>query len=735
VTRSVRLPELLAALLVTAAPAGAEYTWSPYLFGNDVQDLLVHDGRLWWATFDGLVIMDLEDESFEVHRRSPRGLPSDSLNAITLDADGNVWCATASRGIAIRMAVGGWDFRSTFDGLPDRSVLTLARNGDEIVAGTVQGYVSFDADGGTASSCTVIDPCVDILPSLTIQAAIAVSPEVTWYGTPSGPVRVTSDETFEVLTDGLSSEAVQAFHLQGSDLWVGTEDGAYRFDDTTDTWIVTSDITGSVNDFVEVGGVLHAVSSGSRYVYASDGAGGWTVVAGRFPTSAPPRALAVDDEGRLWVGSGGGVHVLEGDAWRKVTVPGLTSSGTSWTVAAGDDGTVFLGYQGPAAVAELRDGTWVSMVDEEGSELEPRPVQAILVDGTDVWFGHCCCTGPNCLTDRARGSAGSRSWLRIPAQNVRTIARAPDGAFFFGSAAEDPAVNGGGLYYWEPSYGADSVRVITSDGSELADDTIGALAFDDGGRLWIGYREAGLDRWDYGADPFDESDDRRLRFRESFSAGDPRDLISNEVLALAADGDRMWVGTAQGVGLYVDADLFFSWGASFLEAPFVNAITLTSDRALWAGSDAGLTRFLENDLGLFDLETYAFPDLTNDDVNGLAARGLEVLVATDRGLSIGRPITPTLPSGAQLTGALYPNPFRPDLHEGVRLAEVTVPVSGAVYDANGAKVASFVDVAAGDVLWDGSLEDDPGILAAPGIYAVVARSGNLSLTARLAVVH
>lgn len=730
---SYRLPGLLAAFALTAVPAAAEYAFDPYLFGNDVQDLLFHDGRLWWATFDGLVIMDPVDQSYEIHRRSERGLPSDSLNALAVDVEGNVWCATSSRGIAIRMAVGGWDFRSTFDGLPDRAVLSLARRDDQVVAGTAQGYVSFDAEGGTGSSCTVIDPCVDILPSLTIQAALAEAPGVTWYGTPSGPVRVTDDETFEVITDGLSGVAVQSFHLRGSDVWVGTEDGAYRLDADTDTWQFTNGLTTSADDFVEFEGALHTVSAGSRYVYAYDGVDTWSEVGNRFPTGAPPRALTVDDEGRLWAGTGNGVYWLDGGTWMPVTVPGLTASAASWTVATGENGTVLLGYQSGASAAELRDGTWFSLVDEDDSELEPRSVQAIFVNGTDIWFGHCCCTGPNCLTDRARGSAGSRSWLRVPAQNVRTIARSPAGGYFFGSAAEDPAVNGGGLYYWQPEYGADSVRVITSDASDLADDTIAALAFDGDGRLWIGYREAGLDRWDYGLDPFDESDDQRFQYRESFSGA--RDLISNEVLALAVDGDRVWVGTAQGVGLYVNGSLFFSWGSTFLEAPFVNALAVTSDRALWAGTDAGVTRFLENDLGLFDLESYAFPDLANDDVNGLAARGLEVLVATDRGLSIGSPIAPTLPQGAQLAGALYPNPFRPDLHEGVRLADVSVPVSGAVYDANGSKVASFDDVAAGDVLWDGSLEDAPGIVAAPGIYAVVARSGNLSLTARLAVVH
>jgi hypothetical protein len=66
---------------------------------------------------------------------------------------------------------------------------------------------------------------------------------------------------------------------------------------------------------------------------------------------------------------------------------------------------------------------------------------------------------------------------------------------------------------------------------------------------------------------------------------------------------------------------------------------------------------------------------------------------------------------------------------------VAVPVSGAVYDANGSKVATFRDVPAGSILWDGTLDGDPNTVAAPGIYAVVARSGGLSLTARLAVVH
>jgi hypothetical protein len=73
----------------------------------------------------------------------------------------------------------------------------------------------------------------------------------------------------------------------------------------------------------------------------------------------------------------------------------------------------------------------------------------------------------------------------------------------------------------------------------------------------------------------------------------------------------------------------------------------------------------------------------------------------------------------------------------VRLLDVAVAVDGEVYDAAGARVATFRGVGPGEVVWNGRIENGRGGqgLAAPGIYTIVARSGDLTVTTSIAFVR
>lgn len=735
------------AALAVGSDLRAEYEWERVLFGNEVQDLLFRDGEAVWATTSGLVQMDMSDSSATIFRRDERALKSDSVNVVAVDADGNLWCGTDSEGIAIRTPQNRWEFIRTFDGLPVPRVLSLARGeGRQMIVGTGNGVVTFEdlETRAVTTSCTIIDPCVDVFPSLTVSTILRFfdasrSRHVVWYGTAAGVVEEdlgNPGSVYRTVSDGFSNASVRVLFEFGGDIWAGTDDGAYRYDDAGDTWVMTpAGGFSGFRDFVVFGGELWGASSDR--VGRWDGVS-WVRMGGNFLGNALPTCLAVDDTGTLWAGTTGGLRRWTGTTWSPpLALDGLVSARPPWSIVAGPGGSAWMGFK--ASHAGRYDGDTWSFVDAttSGGGFDPSATQGLLLEpGGTIWFGHCCCSGPGCFVNRLTGDPNvPGNWTEFGIRNIRAMVRGPGSHYFFGTGAEDPAVVGEGLYFWTTSMDPASPAIIQAGTTPLASNAVTGLAFDAVGRLWIGHRESGVDIWRYGADPTDGIGDQWLHLRED-DMDDP--LLSDQVLALVAEGTRVWVGTTAGVALYDGDVLVGEWGAGSLGSSFVTAMSAASDGSVWVGTMSGIVRFVPNAVGTYDLERTRFPDLANERVNGIATRGTDVWVASERGLSIGRPApeTPGGPAGPDRLGHAYPNPFRLGGHDGVRLTDVTTVVSGRILDAAGHVVARFRDVAPGDVVWNGRIGDDQdGNRAAPGLYAVVARSATVSVTARIAVIE
>ena len=740
-----------ALFLLPLGTAESEYRWERHLYGNNIYELAYDDGVLWWGTTGGLVEMSLADTSFILHPRDDRGLPSDSVYALAFDAEGNLWCGTSSGGIGVKLDRGGWRVLRSFDGLPheigeDPRVLALSGADGNITVGTGDGYVTFvGLDGGTIWGCTVIDPCVDVLPSLVVQSVMSLG-DTIWLGTAQGAARHTpsdSETPLVLFADGLEGDALSVTALASFEnrIWAGTMDGAYYFDADLELWIATDGLTDNVSDFLVANGMLIAANSNLPELPSDDegvfvwNGTDWDPLGTNYGFDA--HALALD--GNIWCGTSFGVKAYDPgqDLWGAAyQIGGLPTEKNVWSVGAGERPEVWFGFQTGQVAGYDGDRWWRFTRANTGGKLQGKWTQAVYIDQSErVWFGHCCCD--TCHVDRASGSnPSSFTWERIPALNTRVITDDGNGNYWMGSGATDASV-GDGLFLWQEGDSPSTVTQFTTatgGNFELSSDQIAGLVVDTQGRLWIGNREAGVDIWDYGADPHQMGDDNWLHLTDD-GLGDG-DIISNAVLSLAGDGNRIWIGTSLGVTLYEDGEFRWSWGGFQLGNPFVNAMTVTSDRAAWAGTDDGLVRFVPDEFGLFELEHYAFPDLASKAVNALASDGLEVWIAARHGVTGGsQSLVEIGPTFGQLSGIPYPNPFIPEMHEGVRLDGIGVTVSGSVYDAAGATVATFENVAPGEIVWDGHVgpADATAPVAAPGIYAIVARSGPLTMTARVAV--
>jgi 4-amino-4-deoxy-L-arabinose transferase-like glycosyltransferase len=118
----------------TLAPDG---TWQAYDTSNSglcsdvVFDVAIQDDqtgkRAWFATDQGVSVLDLEHDTWTHYDSANSGLAWDGVSGITVDAQGWVWCATFGRGISALSPQGEWrNYNVGNSDLPWSIVTTVA---------------------------------------------------------------------------------------------------------------------------------------------------------------------------------------------------------------------------------------------------------------------------------------------------------------------------------------------------------------------------------------------------------------------------------------------------------------------------------------------------------------------------------------------------------------------------------------------------------------------------------
>lgn len=204
---------------------------------------------------------------------------------------------------------------------------------------------------------------------------------------------------------------------------------------------------------------------------------GLRICTGRLVRDLLPRApgaeqdaVAVDPQGRIWVGYYGGIAVLEGGLWREVPIPGdgSTRSKTVRDLAVDARGRVWVATgQGLASY----DGqAWQQYGDRAGPGATAIAQLCIDRQG-NLWVAH----------DRGLSMLHSKGWQHFSLEAVgmvRQIAAGPQGATVAGSPDRGLLAFDGRR--WQP---------LTGQGAGPAIAGITALAIDGQGRIWAGTAE------------------------------------------------------------------------------------------------------------------------------------------------------------------------------------------------------------------------------------------------------
>ncbi|QNH16420.1 GGDEF domain-containing protein [Xanthomonas sp. SS] len=480
---------------------------------NSLRDLAqTPDGRLWFATWEGLVRYNGLD--FAVIDRSTRpGLPDNGVGALYVGRDGALWLSDSRGNLGRYDRAGNWRFWRQPPGWPRALIhaMTEDRQG--------RLWLLFEGNG---LGCLWPDGRFDYQPA---------PPDLPLAN--SFP-RIAVDDRGRV--------------------WIGSLDGLlYR----------------------DTQGVLR-----------------------RAPQSfGLPPGLAWpyrDADGTLWLVAGENVYRLQGE--RAVLVQRLPGYGHFTAMLRDHDGALWLGTENQGL---LRIGRHGIEHMAPGEVLPNGRVVSLLEDAEgSVWIG------ANGGLFRLRETLFTSYTRRdgLSGDYARALLEAPDGALWIGSAAGLDRMAADG------SIAPSGLR--NADGSAPS---VLSLARGRDGDLWVGTYADGVYRL------------RDGRVRRHYDKGDG--LPSGHVRAISVDGaGTVWIGTQRGL-VRIDGEQARVADVPGLPQGLITALA-SIDGALWIGSVEGASVLRDGRVQRLPLE----PLGGARSVFGFQALGRDVWISTDRGL-------------------------------------------------------------------------------------------------------
>ncbi len=362
--------------------------------------------------------------------------------------------------------------------------------------------------------------------------------------------------------DGLPQDSVTAI-VQTRDgyLWLGTQEGAVRFDGVSFTVFDRARIPSLPHNYIRTlfedrdGTLWIATDRGltrlkdgvTRNVTTFDG-----LSSGRVP------ALVQDRDGSFWLATGRGLdHLVPGEPMAHVRrADGLPSDAVS-ALAIDTAGTLWIGTD--HGLATWSGGRLVTVPAAAGLAVTAL---AAAKDGS-LWIGTELGVGR--LENGVIASFTAADGL--PNGNVRALLVDTHGSLWAGT--------GSGVARLGPGPGARFEPLTRHDGQ--TDGAVLSLAEDREGNLWIGTLTGGLTRLRTGRV-------KRFGRAEGLSADDTRSVAEDTK-------GTLWIGTAGGgLDSFRDGRFQHLTGAAGLPSDWVSAVLPSRDGGLWAGTENGLAR-------------------------------------------------------------------------------------------------------------------------------------------------
>lgn len=751
---------LMAAASLQAQTVPGTWRWIPS-FTNEVESVVETPSTVYYLAGGSLFCIDKEDDSNRVLTPGS-GLSDTRITLLRYNPEGGYLAVAYESGV-IDMFYDNEEVSTLFgivdSDAEDKRINDLAFNGNELIAATAFGVVSFDTDRLKVKKYGIYADPVD---ALTIEGGkLIVSIGDKLYRAPStDPAASVSDmrslgswrKTLELqsLGDGYllgRHEDKSAIYYLNSGGWVegvkdhaGTSSGQFSAGQNGEVYFTAADklfvaekggntrtlatlpyySTGNIYATLTGSGSVWMLSADGISNYVGGGDSGWSVAmqpyrpdamsvveAGYIIEGSSPERVYFTNLGHTYYRLSGqgntslrqATTLLSGNSLKDVTADDVFKAPTRLAEDPADPSVYYLGTAGKGLI-KIKDGKTVGKYDESNSPMDSRWGAAVYEVSFDregnMWVG-------------AKGLTDDRSIMVLPAAKV----------------ALDPAAISKSDWYLPPmdyDFSSD-IRIFHCRHSDMV------FIFDIGG-------DNILAAYDNGGTPSVFTDDRYYLWK-SFTDQDGRSFSPQRVSAICEDSNgHLWIGCSGGVIEITDPKRAVDPSMSvrrlkvehtdgtgladyLCESDNVFDISIDGAGRKWvATKESGVYVVAADGSGIVDNFTSSNSPLPSDRVNAVYCSPLtnSVYLATPSGvMEYGN--TVGHPAEQMESLKIYPNPVTPEFSGYVTVEGLSEGALVKISDVSGTVVWQKRSEG-GMVRWPA--EDHAGRRVSTGVYYILA---------------
>jgi ligand-binding sensor domain-containing protein len=717
--------------------------WATYTNMNNISEVLLDGEKLFCATTGGLIILDTESDSI-TQITNVEGLGGNYLYSATQDSLGNFWFGAQNGTLSKYKYQTGFIQVYLFEQDGNRlKIRKIVPDADKLWVASGNQVSLFLIERNYGEVKENYKRFGEIQPDTVF--CVALAEDKVWVGTDKGLAFAKRDDPNINLQDpsnwtsfskngfnGLTTDCVKTVLYFEGKIYLGTDQGVFRFIDSTMTFDTIGLNGYCVNDLKTFDNKIYVATDHGVFFY--DGAK-WDSVTASGLLTAKINSLSLDSSGKIWAGTAGkGLSSYSNQQWKNYLLNGpagnifedmvMDRNGKLWCANSGDgvcsfDGESWTTYSSVfesllgghfsemfSIAADSQNNIWVGSWGSGG----------FMLDQDGNWHRY---SDTNSLLSDAAGYPGA-----IVVNDI--FVDEYNNKWFLNEEAYD----GEGIVALNGSCDTCWISFNHSDGLV---DVIFNHIFAWGDHLWIAHKWSGLSDFNYKGTLLEKGDDIWTHYSTDKLSGEDAQCVNIDKNGV------LWVGTNNGLRRLDPYSGNFekvSWPKDL--GLQVNAISVDKYNNKWIGTSDGLGVLIEKDAISFNVFKTSNSDLAFDVINCLAINDQtgEIWIGTPQGLSrysfAGE--TPTL----RLSDVFpFPNPVIIKTgEEKVNFLAPAQTVGIKIYTTAGEQIKDGVLVDPLRGRWEWDLKNKDGELVASGVYLfyVYNEKGNSAL-GKIAVIR